>query len=118
MKFKIFLSIPTLAQGIAPLLANAEAFINGSRSFCAKSLGIEYIEDRNVVCLSLGYSLEEGHRPIKLSAVDLGKPDNEGETELAFEHCVGDRDFICHEFMIDKTGNFTLVLMEALASNA
>lgn len=116
MKFKVFLAEPSLAQGIAPLLAKAEAFINDN-SYQATSMGLEYVEERNVVCLSLGYLIGDIMplpKRIKLTAFDLGQPQGEDHVAELFEQTVGDRDFLCHEFMIDKTGNFTLVLLERL----
>jgi len=113
-KFKVF--IPE--AGISPdeAMRRLGSMVEGytrSNKIAPKSLGVEYIEDKNQIVLSLGYRDDEPGYPVKITAFQLGKLALRPEAiEDAMEKAAGEAEnVICHEFFVDGDGAFVMVLL-------
>ncbi len=113
-KFKVFVGNPTADHSIGDLGKQIEAFVSDSK-VAAKSIGIEYLESTQRLIMTLGYTDNQPHTPIKVDCVSLGKVDIAHDTialerkmsEVADQH----QNLICHELYITEENEFFMVFM-------
>lgn len=105
-KFKVF-----IASG-SDVIQRAEAVLNAYH-VAPKSLGVEYLEEKDLVILTLGYRDDEPAREFKIREVALGKLALEDRPiSAAMEAAAAGIDnIICHEFYVNKTGEFFAVFL-------
>lgn len=109
-KFKAFVSKGTSSE--QSRIAASEFTIQNKVS--AKSLGVEYLESRDLLVLTLGY--EEGgadFAPSLVKEVSLGKLDPTPETiESALSTAAAQENgVICHEFYVTGDGEFRVLFL-------
>jgi hypothetical protein len=115
-KFKIFVSplkVFSYFEALPLLEAEVEAFTRNG-TVAAKSLGVEYLEGRGQLVLSLGYRDDEPGYPVKITTCPLGKLDiDPASLERAVVKAAASvANPICHElFAAGPNGEFTLVLL-------
>jgi hypothetical protein len=114
-KFKIFVSPLNVSysEALSLLEAEVEAFTRNG-TVAAKSLGVEYLEGRGQLVLSLGYRDDEPGYPVKITTCPLGKLDiDPASLERAVAKAAASvANPICHElFAAGPNGEFTLVLL-------
>ena len=107
-KFKVF-----VGSALGGLLDQIDAFTKDSK-VAPKSLGVEYLESKSQLVLSLGYRDDEPGYPAKLTSKTLGtlNVENPAEIEAAMEAAAVDvQNVICHEFYVTDKGEFVMVLL-------
>jgi len=113
-KFKVFIpeaNIP-YEDAMRQLNGMVVAFTKDSK-IAPKSVGIEYLEARKALVLSLGYRDDEPGYPVNIISLSLGKPDL---TPTAIEAKMTEvasnvPNFICHEFFVTGDNEFVMVLL-------
>jgi hypothetical protein len=110
-KFKAF-----VASG-SDVIQRAEAVLN-AHHIAPKSLGVEYIESQDLLVLTLGYRDDEPAHPFKLTEIKIGKIELTDSAiaaamEGAASHLAhqGVTGVICHEFYVNKVGEFFAVFL-------
>jgi len=111
-KFKVFIPEAASDGAMRRLVAMVENFTKDGK-IAAKSVGIEYIENKKQLVLSLGYRDDEPGYPCKLTSVPLGRLNLQpNEIAAAMERAAaGTENVICHEFFVDGEGEFVMVLL-------
>ena len=107
-KFKVF-----VGSALGGLIDQIEAFTKDSK-VAAKSLGVEYLESKSRLVLSIGYRDDEAGYSAKITSKSLGKlnVENPNEIEAAMESAASDvQNVICHEFYVTEQGEFVMVLL-------
>lgn len=110
-QFKVFISTPIDGVLDPAVAAEVSAFVEANK-VAAKSVGIEYLEQADKLVLSLGYSTEEVHTPVKLTCVSLGRLPLEAEPiEKAMAVAAEvTQNVICHEFYVDDAEFYVILL--------
>jgi hypothetical protein len=113
-KFKVFIPEAGISdeEAMRRLGSMVEGWTHASGA-AVKSVGVEYIEGKKQVVLSLGYREDEPGYPVKLTSTALGKlvlhPD---AIAAAMETAAAKvENVICHEFFVDGDGVFVMVLL-------
>jgi hypothetical protein len=115
-RFATFISTP----GTDGLLDDSvhlavESFAKGNSTLAIKSVGVEYLESKDRVVLTLGYVDGAQGYPVKLhckSLGQLGEKLDPKEISAAMEKAASTvPDVICHEFYVDKKGEFFAVFL-------
>jgi hypothetical protein len=113
-KFKVF--IPEAGITDDEAMRRLQSMVEGwtrANKVAVKSVGVEYIESKKQVVLSLGYRDDEPGYPVKLTSIALGKlslhPDDIATSMEAAAAKV--ENVICHEFFVDGDGIFVMVLL-------
>lgn len=112
--FKVFISTPSASDELSPEVCAEVSRFAADNLVAARSIGIEFVEAQNKLVLSLGYTKgDEPSFPIKLQCVPLGKLALDADViGNAISAAVANvKDVICHEFYVDREGEFFLVLM-------
>jgi hypothetical protein len=117
-KFKVFIPEAGISddEAMRRLGSMVEGWVRASKA-AVKSVGIEYIESKKQVVLSLGYRDDEPCYPVKLTSVPLGKLDlHPDAVATAMEKAAASVEsaggsVICHEFFVDGDGAFVMVLL-------
>jgi hypothetical protein len=113
-KFKAFIPEAGIAHDEAMRRLNGMvATFTKEGKFAPKSVGVEYLEARKQVILTLGYRDDEPGYPVKLTSVSLGNLDLRPEQieEAMSKAAGGVPHVICHEFFVDEKGEFVAVFM-------
>ncbi len=114
-RIKMF-SGPLSADGTltAELRSQVAAFVDPS--VCARSVGVEFVEFRNVAIVSLGYSEEAGH-PVNLTSVKVGQLVDGEDLDLEklgaqmSEAAAAQGGIVCHEFYVTSDGSVFAVFL-------
>ena len=115
-KFKVF-----VGKSGKDVIEQAQEFV-AAQPIRPISLGVEYLEGSEKVVLSLGYALpdEDNRRPARTSfeEVSLGKLDLNPELiASALEDAARKLEpVICHEFYVNKGGEYFVIFMRAMYS--
>ena len=114
-KFKVFVGELAPDKTLGKLAAEVSAFASGNK-VAAKSIGVEYLESRKKLIVTLGYRDDEAYYPIQLQAVLLGKIDALAGNFAALEKAMAEAarkypNVICHELYVTEDQDFILVLM-------
>ncbi len=113
-KFKAFITPAGLTTEEAETRLNELVgdFTKDGKS-APKSVGVEYLEGKKRVVLTLGYRDDEPGYPVKLTWAPLGKLDLvPTQVEEALSKAAGGIEHVlCHEFFVDDTGEFVAVFM-------
>lgn len=113
-KFKVFIPQADLTdeEAMRRLGAMVESFARNN-SIAAKSVGVEYLESRKQLVLSIGYRDDEPGYPVKLTSIVLGKlsPRPEEIEQAMTKAAEATENVICHEFFVDGDGMFVMVLL-------
>lgn len=115
-KFKIFTGPLAADKTIGPLADQIAAFVT-EHKVAAKSIGVEYVESRKQLLITLGYREDETTYPVKVTTVSLGKiGDLDGvdatRLEAAMAKAAGTvQNILCHELYITEEGDFLMILM-------
>lgn len=111
-KFLVFVADPQ--DGLLPssLCATVEQEVK-SKGLAPKSIGVEYLEGRQKVVLSLGYNELETGYPIKLQAIRLGKLGLDPQAIASAMETAASKvnGVICHEFYVLGDEEYVLVVM-------
>lgn len=111
-KFKAF-----VVAGSSPiqLLQDVGKF-TAEAGIAPKSVGVEYIEGKDRLTITLGYRDDEPPYAVAFEAVPLGKLDLDPRViEEAFTKAAAQKSgVICHEYFVDGQGEFTLILMSKI----
>lgn len=121
-KFKVFVVTPdkNSSDGIpADLHLTMNGFI-ALNKVAVKSVGVEYVEAIDKIVISLGYTEGQESYPIVLQSILLGQlAMKEGqslaeELEVALTKAAETQDdsVICHEFYVDKNGNYVALFLK------
>lgn len=113
-QFKVFVGIPTADNSVGDLGKQIEQFVD-DKQVAPKSIGVEYLEATKKLIMTLGYSDDQGHTPVTISCVSLGRVDIAQDTialeskmsEVASQH----QNLICHELYITDENEFFMVFM-------
>lgn len=120
-KFKVFVTTPDSSGGIPEDIHLAMNGFIALNKVAVKSVGVEYVEIINKIVISLGYV--EGQEPyaVVLQPINLGKLDGLAPTlseslEVALTRAAEteDNSVICHEFYVDKDGNYVALFLKAV----
>jgi hypothetical protein len=109
-KFKVF-----VGSDVADVDTQLRAFTAGGR-IASKSIGIEYIEPRSTLVLSLGYRPDETGYAVKLASKNLGSFDPSSSASISALEAALDAaaaasdEVICHELYV-AGGAVTAVLL-------
>jgi len=112
-KFKVF-----VGSSIADLSSQVADFTSGA-SIAAKSIGVEFLEAKGTLVLSLGYRDDETGYEAKLSAQSAGILDFDSAAsiaalEAALAKGAASGDVICHELYVTGSGEaFTVFLSKS-----
>lgn len=96
-KFKVYITQPGSDGLITPAL---QGFVRSFASeHAVKSVGVEYIEAKGQLVLSLGYRDDQTGYPVSLHSVSIGKPETEADIAKAMSDAAGKvtGDVICHD---------------------
>ena len=110
-KFKSFLGsdIASISDAISSYAAGA--------GVAANSIGIVHVNSANELLFSLGYRDDEPGYPVALTSVSLGHVDTLHAAGLdSLDDALADaaaeiEGIICHELVVDASGNFTAVFL-------
>ena len=110
--FKVFVLDAGHSDDGLRLAREVETFTKDGK-VAVKSVGVEYLEARKQIVLSLGYRDDEPGYPAKLGVFSLGKLGLEaGVIEKAMgEAAARVENVICHEFFVNDLGEFVMVLL-------
>jgi len=115
-RFKLFAGKLDADGSIGTLAMQVASWAHGAK-VAPKSIGIEYLEGRQRVLLTIGYRDDEPGYAVKLSAVHvarIGALDDadiarvQGEMEKAGTKL---QRVICHELYVTEAGDLTMVFM-------
>jgi hypothetical protein len=115
-KFKVF-SGPLGKGGTVGSLGNKVESWARKAKVAPKSIGIEYLEERGTVILSIGYRDDEAPYPVRLKTVALGKIASlEGKGLAKIERAMTAasqklRNVICHELYVTGRNELLMVFM-------
>jgi hypothetical protein len=115
-KFKLFTGKLEADKTLGALASKVEAWVREAK-VAPKSIGVEYLEDSDLLVLSVGYRGDEAPYEIKLNSLNLGKLAGYGDAELArLEKAMGEasakfRDIICHELYVTEEKDLLMVVM-------
>ncbi|MBI2686641.1 MAG: hypothetical protein HYX27_10020 [Acidobacteria bacterium] len=114
-KFKVFMGKLADDKTIGGLADEVAAFASANK-IAAKSIGVEYLESLQRIVITLGYSDEGDHYPIRLHCVPMGKIDLLGSDFTALESAMSaasarQKNIICHELYLTAEGDFLMVFM-------
>jgi hypothetical protein len=110
--FKLFQVKYDNGVGVEPLLREIEAWVKYN-GVAPKSVGVEYLEGKDILVMSLGYNTAESY-PITLTHKVVGKLDlsNLATMEDAISAQASLlQGVICHELFVLDDGTLTLVFM-------
>lgn len=111
-RFKVF-----VGDSVEALNAQVTAFTAGA-TVAAKSIGVEYLESKGSLVLSLGYCDDAEGYAARLSAKsvgvhDLGSPESLAALESALSDAASAAgDVICHELYVTETDEVHAVFLE------
>jgi hypothetical protein len=83
---------------------------------CARSIGVEFVESRNLALVSIGYSEETGH-PVNVSSVKVGQLLDGEDVDLEkigaqmSEAAAAKGGVVCHEFYVTSDGSVFAVFL-------
>jgi len=111
-----FFQSPLAADGSLPSELRAQVASFAGPHVCARSIGVEFVESRNVALVSLGYTEEPGH-PVNISSEKIGKLVEGEEIDLeklgaaASEAASSRGGVVCHEFYVTADGSVFAVFL-------
>lgn len=112
-RFKVF-SAPYLnGTGLPNLLREIEEWVRANK-VAPRSIGVEYLEGRGRLVMSVGYSLDEAYS-IRLSNAGIGNLDLDAGFEK-IEEVMAEQaglltDVICHELFVTEDNFLTMIFM-------
>lgn len=120
-KFKVFVVTPD--KNSLKIPSDLHLTMNGFialNKVAVKSVGVEYVEAIDKIVISLGYTEGQESYPIVLQSILLGQlAMKEGqnlaeELEVALTKAAETQDdsVICHEFYVDKNGNYVALFLK------
>lgn len=120
-KFKVFVTTPESNGGIPENIHLAMNGFIALNKVAVKSVGVEYVELINKIVISLGYVEDQDSYPVVLQPIHLGQlaikegQDLAKELEKALTEAAETQDnsVICHEFYVDKDGNYIALFLRA-----
>jgi hypothetical protein len=96
--------------------AEVEAWVKSAK-VAPKSIGVEYIESRDALLLSVGYRDDEDAYPVQLSSIRIGKIESTDAAGLAkIESAMAAAsaklsNVICHELYVTKASDPLMVVI-------
>ena len=115
-KFKVFTGKLESDGTIGALAGQVETWVK-SAGVAPKSIGVEFLESRDALLLSVGYRDDEPAYTVQLSSVRIGKIESTDAAGLAgIERAMADASakvssVICHELYVTKAGDLLMVFM-------
>jgi hypothetical protein len=114
-RFKVFVGELASDHTIGKVADEVAAFAARAK-IAAKSIGVEYLESRKRLIVTLGYRDDEPAYPIRLHSVPLGKVDALASDFSALEKAMAEAssrypNIICHELYVTNEGDFLMVFM-------
>lgn len=112
-KFKIFQGSIDNGKLSKPLMAELKKF-SAQDKVDPKSIGIEYLESKNEVIVSLGYAEKKSKVSVDFKLKQIGNlSDGLNVLELKAEKAATklEDSIICHELFIDGSNNFHMIFM-------
>ncbi len=116
-KFKMFCGPLGKDNLLGGLAEKVEAFVAANK-IAPKSIGVEYLEDDQLLVMTLGYREDEAPYEVTLKSEALGTVEHLTEENLALleaklaERAADERNIICHELYVTKENEFLVVFME------
>jgi hypothetical protein len=115
-KFKVFTGKLAADGTVGTLAAEVEAWVKSAK-VAPKSIGVEYIESRDALLLSVGYRDDEDAYPVQLSSIRIGKIESTDAAGLAkIESAMAAAsaklsNVICHELYVTKASDPLMVVI-------
>lgn len=112
-EFKLFTAKYNNGKGLKPLLNKIMKW-SGSQNIEARSIGVEYLEGKDMLLMSLGFVLSNKPHPITLKSVKMGVLDLDDldGMNLKMSHQAEDEEgVICHELFVTGDDSLTLIFM-------
>lgn len=115
-KFKIFTGTLGAGNSIDALGAQVEAFVSSAK-VAPKSVGIEFLESKGTVVLTIGYRDDEPGYEVSLSSANLGVVTHLDAAGIeALEKKMGEaarglKNVICHELLVTDQHEFVMVFL-------
>jgi hypothetical protein len=119
--FKLFTGKLDDAGHIKPIAAEIEKWV-ADKKVAPKSIGIEFLEKRQVVILSIGYREDEPGYNVRITSQKIGRIGelDAGERERLERAmnaaATNSRDVICHELYVTERDDLYIVTMSHGAS--